>query len=313
LDYTKDFAERRGIAAAIGARGEIEVRAEASQKPPTQTEPLVEPLLRGVTTWARTVAQEVKAGIADDAGVNHLLDHLISRIDAIYERPEAAASAMNLTAAVSGSDVERRAVLVKVTVGLDLDPANFGALRGKTGGMFTAAAEKEKRGIALNNVPALKHEVVNLVRVCGEVEKKLTAAITRERERQRLEIPGLSGQAWATLEKIAAVLERNPFATAEAVTLASADGAVKAELDKLASALERRFGERAFLGGREPGGASFDAAARQVSDGDKPKLAAAWRQLNAVQRLAAAERSEKRVQAQRIERSLDRDGPSMTR
>lgn len=292
------------LATFMARFGKVADREAAARLTPQAAQPAAEPWLKGIATWAQSVAQQVETRLTADATVKQVWEDVTRRLANIYEKPEAAMTAMGLVAAVSGSESDRQAALSKISGGLNRDPAAFGAIKGKTG-MFVGAPEKEKRAIALRNVAVLNSDIENFVRVRAETEKKLITEVTRERERGQIDIPGLSAQAIATLGKIADVLDKSANATAEAVALASADRAVKDELDKLTTALERRFGERAFLGNREPGGTSFDFASRQVAGSDKSKLAAAWKQFNAAQRLAAAERSEKLIQSQQIQRSLN--------
>jgi hypothetical protein len=69
---------------------------------------------------------------------------------------------------------------------------------------------------------------------------------------------------------------------------------VKAELDRYGAALEKKFGDRAFLGleAKAPTGPAFDAVASQVAPADQSALASQWANMRAAQQLAAHERSE---------------------
>lgn len=268
-------------------------------------QPVVAPLLPAVQTFARTVAEQVEAKVAADATVKSVWENVIRRLGNIYEKPDAALAAMGLVAVVSGSETARKAALLNIADALKHDPAAYGDLKGKTG-FFAGAAEKEKRAIALRNLGSLTVEINAFARVRAETEQKLSIQIAAERKRSQIEIPGLSAAAFETLDKIEAVLRKNPNATAEAVAIARANGSVKTELDKLKTALEQRFGERAFLASREPAGTSFDFVSRQVGGGDKSKLVAAWKLFHTAQRLAASERTESRAKEQLLEHLRDR-------
>src|SRR5690554_2647585 len=88
-----------------------------------------------------------------------------------------------------------------ITDQLTRDPAIFGAMCGKTG-VFASRADKAQRNLALTNVPALRREIGNYLRVRRELSERKTLELSRERERQSLDVPKLSAAARTVLERV---------------------------------------------------------------------------------------------------------------
>lgn len=299
LRWIREQRDRLETAAArlssfIGRFGRAADR-QAAAAATTTASPVSQPWLRGIATWAQSIPQLVEAKLQSDATLTHAWTQLRDRVAQVYEKPDGAIDAMNLSAIVSANAAERHAAQSRIVDQLGRDPEAFGAMRGKTG-MFASSAAKAERQRALNNVPALKDNLVRYVRLRAEIGDLRTVELSRERDRGRVDIPALSGSAQGVLDRIRDAIDRNDLSAA--LGFALADKMVKAEIDQLNKALDHRFGERAFLGSKEAKGPAYDAAAAQVAEGDRSKLVAAWPSFSAAQRIAAYERAQQQTRAQ---------------
>jgi hypothetical protein len=254
-----------------------------------------QPWIRGIATWAQSIPQLVEAKLQSDATLTHAWTQLRDRVAQVYEKPDGAMTAMNLSAIMGANEAERRAAQSRIVDQLGRDPEAFGAMRGKTG-MFASSEAKAERQRALNNVPALRDNLARYMRLRAEIGDLRTVELSRERDRSRVDIPALSGSAQSVLDRIRDAIDRNDLSAALGFTLA--DKMVKAEIDQLNKALDQRFGERAFLGSKEAKGPAYDAAAAQVAEGDRSKLVAAWPSFSAAQRVAAYERAQQQTRAE---------------
>ena len=257
--------------------------------------PVSQPWIRGLATWAQSIPQLVETKLQSDATLTHAWTQLHDRVAQVYEKPDGAIKAMNLSAIMSANEAERQATQSRIVDQLGRDPEAFGAMRGKTG-MFASSDAKAERQRALNNVPALRNNLARYVRLRAEIGDLRTVELTRERDRSRVDIPALSGSAQGVLDRIRDAIDRNDLSAA--LGFALADKMAKAEIDQLNKALDQRFGERAFLGSKEAKGPAYDAAAAQVAEGDRSKLVVAWPSFHAAQRVAAHERAQKQARAQ---------------
>jgi len=261
--------------------------------------PVSQPWIRGLATWAQSIPQLVEAQLQSDATLTHAWTQLRDRVTQVYEKPDGAIDAMDLSAIMSSKEAERQAAQSRIVDQLGRDPEAFGAMRGKTG-MFASSDARAERQRALNNVPALKDNIARYVRLRAEIGDLRTVELSRERDRSRVDIPALSGSAQGVLDRIRDAIDRNDLSAA--LGFALADKMVKAEIDQLNKVLDQRFGERAFLGSREAKSPAYDAAAARVAEGDRSKLVAAWPSFSAAQRVAAYERAQQQTRGQRQSR-----------
>ena len=299
LRWIREQRDRLETAAArlssfIGRFGRAADR-QAQAAATVTASPVSQPWVRGLATWAQSIPQLVEAKLQSDATLTHAWTQLRDRVAQVYEKPDSAIDAMNLSAIMSANQADRQAAQSRVVDQLDRDPEAFGAIRGRTG-MLASSAAKAERQRALNNVPALKDNLARYVRLRAEIADLRTVELSRERDRSRVDIPALSGSAQSVLDRIRDAIDRNDLSAA--LGFALADKMVKAEIDQLNKALDQRFGERAFLGSKEAKGPAYDAAAAQVAEGDRSNLVAAWPSFNAAQRVAAYERAQQQTRAQ---------------
>jgi Ti-type conjugative transfer relaxase TraA len=299
LRWIREQRDRLETAAArlssfIGRFGRAADR-QAQAAATVTASPVSQPWVRGLATWAQSIPQLVEAKLQSDATLTHAWTQLRDRVAQVYQNPDGAIDAMNLSAIMSANQAERQAAQSRVVDQLGRDPEAFGAMRGRTG-MLASSAARGERQRALNNVPALKDNLARYVRLRAEIADLRTVELSRERDRSRVDIPALSGSAQSVLDRIRDAIDRNDLSAA--LSFALADKMVKAEIDQFNKALDQRFGERAFLGSKEAKGPAYDAAAAQVAEGDRSTLVAAWPSFNAAQRVAAYERAVSQTQAQ---------------
>ena len=226
------------------------------------------------------------------------------RMKNVYEKPQEAMAAMQLEKAMQGDQSAATAISNQ----LSRDPEAFGALRGKAGLLASSTARAE-RDRALNNVPALRDQIGNYVRLRAEIADLRTVELSRERDLQRIDIPAISAVGNNVLERVRDAIDRNDVDSIMAHALA--DKMTKGEIDRLNQSLDQKFGKRAFAS-REPSGPAFEAAAAKVAEGDRSKLAAAWPLFHASQQIAAQEQKQAREQVRAQTQTLSR-GQGMTR
>lgn len=299
LRWIREQRDRLETAAArlssfIGRFGRAADR-QAAAVATASAAPVSQPWIRGLATWAQSIPQLVEAKLQSDATLTHAWTQLRDRVAQVYEKPDGAIDAMKLTAIMSANEAERQAAQSRIVDQLGRDPEAFGAMRGKTG-MFASSAAKAERQRALNNVPVLKDNLARYVRLRAEIGDLRTVELSRERDRSRVDIPALSGSAQSVLDRIRHAIDRNDLSAA--LGFALSDKMVKAEIDQLNTALDQRFGDRAFLGSKEAKGPAYDAAAAKVAEGDRSNLVAAWPSFSAAQRIAAYERAQQQTRAQ---------------
>lgn len=275
----------------------------ARSVPAAQTQPW----LRGVATWAQSISQAVEAKVQGDATLTVHWTDINDRMKLIYEKPEEAMKAMDLASALNGNDAAAKAEQSRIHDQLANNPEAYGALRGKTG-LLASGAAKAERQRAVGNVAPLRKSMQDYIRLRAEIADLRTVELSRERDRQRIDIPAISSSAERVLERVRDAIDRNDIHSAMGFALA--DKMVKAEIDDLNKSLDKKFGNRAFRGGAEPKGKSFDAAAAKVAPGDHAKLASAWPIFNAAQKLAA---HEKDLQQQQTRTQTQTRNPGMTR
>lgn len=244
-----------------------------------------EPMVKGVTSFALTIADAAEAKLQSDNAVSKQWDLVSDRIRRVYAEPETAFRAMRIEAAFS--DPAARSDRLRQ---IDQSPAGYGQLRGRTG-ILASSADRNDRRIAETNVPALRRDLERYFTMREQAMKRLVAEETGLRQRASIDIPALSPVAETVLAKVRDAIDRNDLPAA--LGFALADRMVKAEIDALNGAVRERFGERALLGNgaMDTGGPAFKAASSGLAPADQQKLAAAWPSMRAAQQLAAHERT----------------------
>jgi Ti-type conjugative transfer relaxase TraA len=254
--------------------------------PQTTTLSTQTPLLSGVSVWSHTIEEAVEARMQNDATLSLHWANVQDRLQRVYDKPEAAIGAINLALTNEG-DGTKPSVQVQILAQLESAPEAFGALRGRTG-LMASAADRADRQAARDNLVALKKGLQNYWRLKTEIGAARTSELGQQRERQKLDIPAVSSAAESVLERIRDALDRNDLRAAMGFALA--DKLVKSEIDQLNDRLEAKFGKRAFMTGPQPHGKEFERVSAKVARGDHAKLARVWPLLRAAQTIAAEER-----------------------
>jgi hypothetical protein len=177
-----------------------------------------------------------------------------------------------------------------VLVRLEQGPAAFGILKGKSG-LLASRQQKLDRTNAERSGPVLRLEIERYLRARGNATAKIEAEEQKLRARLRIDIPALSSEAVAVLEKVRDAIDRNDLPSA--LGFALSNKMVKAELDGFNAAIAERFGDRALLGinAKQPDGPVFNSMAAGLNPTDREKLSTAWPAMRAAQKLAAHEKT----------------------
>lgn len=272
-----------------------------------------QPWIRGVETWTMSVKLAVEGKLQSDATLTTHWAEIRQRARLVYEQPDRAIQAMRIEELVqsngSVSDTAQAFARDKLVDDLANIPEQFGALRGKTG-ILTGRTAREDRERALNNVPQLSDDVKNYIRLRAEIGDLRTVELERERDLSRVDVPALSPAAETVLSRIRDAIDRNDLNAGLSFLLA--DKMVEAELGEVATALDKRFGEKAFMATAKPEGPAFDMATTRVADRDRHRLAEAWSRFNAIQKIAAKKRAYEQNQAQALKKDQTND-QGMTR
>ncbi|MDF1600343.1 Ti-type conjugative transfer relaxase TraA [Mesorhizobium sp. YIM 152430] len=290
VNQTRWLARQRDRLAAASRKlaAFVERFGLASTNVPQATPAPSQPWLRGRATWRLSIPQAVEAKMQSDAQLTVHWTQIQDRMKNVYEKPQEAMASMGLEKALQGD----RAAAEAISDQLGRDPEAYGPLRGKAG-LFASSAAKAERDRAINNVPALRDQIGNYVRLRAEIADLRTVELSRERDLQRIDVPAISSAGNGVLERVRDAIDRNDIDSGMAYALA--DKMVKGEIDRLNKSLDEKFGKRAFAS-KEPSGPAFEAAASKVAEGDRSKLAAAWPLFHASQQIAAHEQKQARQQ-----------------
>ena len=306
LDYTRAFAERRGIARGPGVRSEIAIglstgnaekrpaahhgavgerlRSPAALQPSTATERRsrdIEPLVPAITKYPCSIEE-----IARDRALpefERAMEAVRSVGRQVYVDP--AAAARRLGATILDSRWENSEALAKAVAER---PEQFGDLRGKSG----LLGESKERKQARHSAKALSHHVASV----GEnwerwlkVERQ-SETWTREK-RDVIEVPGLTRRS----EEILRELDRLPKAE-KPKFLEQLSGTLEGKLaleeaKTITKALQLRFGNSDQQ--------SFKNALARLD----PEVAARLDHIQAVARLAERAERVELTRQQQLERS----------
>ncbi|AYC99603.1 Ti-type conjugative transfer relaxase TraA [Neorhizobium sp. NCHU2750] len=231
LDYTKAFADRRGLFENIN-RSQIHVRLDPSQDhEATPSVAKVEPLVPAVTHYARTVEEVARAKAVPY--LEQEVENLRQMAGNVYAHPSGVAAV--LKSMIIGQKVDIK-LLGRAAADV---PEQFGPLLGKTG-MF---GDNRQRKAARRAARALGAHVGHAVEAW---ERQLDRERRREawkREKQNMiEVPGLTPRS----ERILSELDAKPYEEKNAflAKLAEAPEGKQAldEAEIIVSALRKRFG-----------------------------------------------------------------------
>lgn len=238
-----------------------------------------------VRTWRQSIPETVKEKLMSDEHLKSAWRDVSSTFARIYRDPQSAANVMKVETVV-----EKVSDHSRVLEQLAANPSAFGELAGKSG-LLASKADRETRRLAEEGGAVLRREIESYAALKAESAAKLTSQEDAARQRAAIDIPALSSAASIVMERVRDAIDRNDLPAA--LGFALADKMVKAEIDRVGSAVNQRFGERSLLGldAKSIEGQSFKAASADLSSADKIKLAEAWSTLRAVQQVTTHEKS----------------------
>ena len=284
-----DFAERLGLHHPLK----------------TQTMKEAAPMVAGIKTFSVSVADTVENKLDTDPALRQQWEEVSTRFAYVFADPETAFRAMNFDAVLVDKETAKLALQTLTTA-----PASIGPLRGKTG-VLASRTEREDRRVADLNVPALKRDLEQYLRMRETAVQRLQADEQVLRQRVSIDIPALSPAAHVVLERVRDAIDRNDLPAAMAYALSSRE--TKLEIDGFNQAVTERFGERTLLtnAAREPSGKLFDKLSEGMQPEQKERLKEAWPIMRTSQQLAAHERTVQTLRQAEDLRLAQRQTPVM--
>ncbi|QCL98436.1 Ti-type conjugative transfer relaxase TraA [Agrobacterium tumefaciens] len=254
---------------------------------PPKTHKLKEaaPMVAGIKTFSGSVADTVGDKLGADLALKQQWEEVSARFAYVFADPETAFRAMNFDNVLADKDSARQALQK-----LEAEPTSIGALKGKTG-ILASKTEREARRIAELNVPALKRDLEQYLRMRETASQRLQADEQALRQRVSIDIPALSTAARVVLERVRDAIDRNDLPAAMGYALSNRE--TKQEIDGFNQAITERFGERTLLTNpaRQPSGTLFDKLSEGMQPEQKERLKEAWPVMRTAQQIAAHERT----------------------
>jgi Ti-type conjugative transfer relaxase TraA len=271
--------------------------------PITRQKQKEKPMVAGITRFENSVADTVEHKLDTDPALQKQWNEVSARFSYVFADPETAFRAMNFDAMLTDKD---RAGHVLQT--LEADPASIGPLKGKTG-ILASKADREDRRIAELNVPALKRDLEQYLRMRENTMQRLQADEQALRQRVSIDIPALSPAARMVLERVRDAIDRNDLPSVMAYALSNRE--TKLEIDGFNQAITARFGERTLLtnAAREPSGKLFDKLSEGMLPEQKERLKEAWPVMRTAQQLSAHERTVQVLKQSEELRLIQRQNP----
>ena len=260
-------------------------------------------MVAGIKTFSGSVGDAVGDKLGDDPALKRQWEEVSARFAYVFADPETAFRAMNFDAVLIDRQAARQ-VLQK----LETDPASIGPLRGKSR-ILASKAEREARRIAEVNVPALKRDLEQYLRMRETATMRHQAEEQVLRQRVSIDIPALSPAARVVLERVRDAIDRNDLPAAMAYALSNRE--TKLEIDGFNHAVTERFGERTLLSkaAREPSGKLYEKLSEGMKPEQKEQLKQAWPVMRTAQQLAAHERTVQSLKLAEEQRLSQRQTP----
>lgn len=273
--------------------------------PKTQTVKEAAPMVAGINIFSGSVADTVGDRLGTDPALKQQWEEVSARFRYIFADPETTFRAMNFDMVLADREVARQ-VLQK----LETDPASIGPLKGKTG-ILAGKAEREARRVAEVNVPALKRDLEQYLRMRETTTQRVATEEQALRQRVSIDIPALSPAARVVLERVRDAIDRNDLPAALGYALSNRE--TKLEIDGFNQAVTERFGERTLLSNaaREPSGKLYEKLSEGMKPEQKEELKQAWPVMRTAQQLAAHERTTETLKQAEALRLTQRQSPVM--
>ncbi|BCH68332.1 hypothetical protein RvVAT039_pl11650 (plasmid) [Agrobacterium vitis] len=160
-----------------------------TQSPTTQTKKEAAPMVAGIKIFSGSVADTVGDRLGTDPALKQQWEEVSARFRYVFADPETAFRAMNFDMVLADREMAGQ-VLQK----LETDPASIGPLKGKTG-ILAGKAEREARRVAEVNVPALKRDLAQYLRMRETATQRVATEEQALRQRVSIDIPALSPAA----------------------------------------------------------------------------------------------------------------------
>lgn len=301
LDWTlRQKAKLVDLAERLGAFAE---RLGLNQSLKAQTMKEAEPMVAGIKTFSGSVADTVGDRLGAEPALRQQWEEVSARFRYVFADPEAAFRSMNFDAVLADRQAAKQ-LLQK----LEAEPTSIGPLKGKTG-ILASKAEREDRRIAEVNVPALKKDLEQYLRMRETAAQRLQTDEQVMRQRVSIDIPALSSAARVVLERVRDAIYRNDLPAAMAYALS--DRETKLEIDGFNQAVTERFGERSLLSNaaREPSGRLYENLSEGMKPEQKEQLKQAWPVMRTAQQLAAHERTVQSLRQAEEQRLTQRQTP----
>ncbi|NSZ66878.1 MULTISPECIES: Ti-type conjugative transfer relaxase TraA [Rhizobium/Agrobacterium group] len=271
----------------------------------TQTMKEAAPMVAGIKTFPGSVADTVENKLDTDPALRQQWEEVSTRFAYVFADPETAFRAMNFDAVLVDKEAAKLAFQT-----LTIAPASIGPLKGKTG-ILASKTEREHRRVADLNVPALKRDLEQYLRMRETAVQRLRDDEQALRQRMSIDIPALSPAAHVVLVRVRDAIDRNDLPAAMAYALSNRE--TKMEIDGFNQAVTERFGERTMLtnAAREPFGKLFDKISDGMQPEQKERLKEAWPIMRTSQQLAAHERTVQTLRQAEDLRLAQRQTPVM--
>ena len=274
-----------------------------TQSPKAQTMKEAAPMVAGIKTFAGSVADTVGDKLGTDPALKRQWEEVSARFAYVFADPETAFRSMNFDTVLADKEMAKQ-VLRK----LEVEPTSIGPLKGKTG-MLASKPEREARRIAEVNVPALKRDLEQYLRMREIATVRHQADEQTLRQRVSIDIPALSPEARAVLERVRDAIDRNDLPAAMAYALSNRE--TKLEIDGFNKAVTERFGERTLLSNaaREPSGKLYEKLSEGMNPEQKEHLKQAWPVMRTAQQLGVHERTVRSLRQAEERRLSQRQTP----
>ena len=274
-----------------------------TQIPDTPTMKEAAPMVARTKTFAGSVADSVGDKLGADPALKRQWEEVSARFAYVFADPETAFRSMNFDAVLADKEMAKQ-VLRKI----EAEPASIGPLKGKTGVLATRS-DREARRAAEVNIPALKRDLEQYLRMRETVAQRLQANEQALRQRVSIDIPALSPAAHVVLERVRDAIDRNDLPAAMAYALSNRE--TKFEIDGFNKAVTDRFGERTLLSNaaREPSGKLYEELSKGMKPEQREELKEAWPLMRAAQQLSAHERTVQSLRQAEEQRLTQRQAP----
>ncbi|QKK27053.1 Ti-type conjugative transfer relaxase TraA [Rhizobium hidalgonense] len=244
FEAVKRFADEQHLAERRD-RSKIVAAASAVSNKEPEMEPgkenvTVLPMLAAVTEFKTPVDEEAQSRVLAAPLYHQQRAALANTARTIWRDPAGAVSMIE-ELIIKGFGPERIAAAVSN------DPAAYGPLRGSERLMDRMLASGRERKDALQAVPEAAIRLRSLGAAYANTLDAERQAITQERQRMAIAIPGLSNAAEAALEQRMEAARKN--GRKQNISAAPLDVNIRREFAAVSKALDERFGRNAILRG----------------------------------------------------------------